>query len=243
VNEKFVDFRDIKQRISMQAVLDHYGVRLRKSTQHSLRGKCPLPTHTSEKSNESFSVETTKNIWACQSTSCASARQGKKGGNVIDFVAVMENCSVRDAALKLHEWFGASKTIMSNDTSTAPAKKADQLVARKEADDAKGENKPLPFSLKDIDPTHPYLRERGIDEAVAQYFGVGYFPGRGSMNGRVVIPIQNERGELIAYAGRSIDRTEPKYKLPAGFKKSDVLFEVDPIVWTKKRPSLDGEVG
>jgi len=31
---------------------------------------------------------------------------------------------------------------------------------------------------------------------------------------------------LIAYAGRSIDGTEPKYKLPAGFKKSRVLFNL-----------------
>ena len=33
------------------------------------------------------------------------------------------------------------------------------------------------------------------------------------MAGRVVIPIQNERGDMIAYAGRSIEGTEPKYKL------------------------------
>ncbi len=46
------------------------------------------------------------------------------------------------------------------------------------------------------------------------------------MAGRIVIPIENERGELVAYAGRSIDGTEPKYKLPAGFRKSQVLFNL-----------------
>ena len=46
------------------------------------------------------------------------------------------------------------------------------------------------------------------------------------MSGLVVIPIHNERGELIAYAGRSIDATEPKYRLPAGFRKADVLFNL-----------------
>ena len=51
-------------------------------------------------------------------------------------------------------------------------------------------------------------------------------PGKGSMSGRVVIPIENERGELVAYAGRSIDGREPKYKLPAGFKKSQVLYNL-----------------
>ena len=69
-----------------------------------------------------------------------------------------------------------------------------------------------------------------IIEASKKYpqndFGIGYFPGKGSMSGRVVIPIHNERGELVAYAGRAIDQTEPKYKLPAGFKKSAVLFNL-----------------
>ena len=30
----------------------------------------------------------------------------------------------------------------------------------------------------------------------------------------------------MAYAGRSIDGTEPKYRLPAGFKKSQVLYNL-----------------
>ena len=55
---------------------------------------------------------------------------------------------------------------------------------------------------------------------------VGFFSGKGSMNGRIVIPIENERGDLVAYAGRAIDGSEPKYKLPAGFKKSHVLFNL-----------------
>jgi len=46
------------------------------------------------------------------------------------------------------------------------------------------------------------------------------------MSGRIVIPIDNELGELVAYAGRSIDGSEPRYKLPAGFKKSHVLYNL-----------------
>ena len=44
--------------------------------------------------------------------------------------------------------------------------------------------------------------QRGIDKETAEYFGVAFFTGKGSMAGRVVIPIENERGEWIAYAGR-----------------------------------------
>src|ERR1051326_8516073 len=46
------------------------------------------------------------------------------------------------------------------------------------------------------------------------------------MHNRLVIPIENETGQLVAYAGRSIDGSEPRYKLPAGFHKSQVLFNL-----------------
>lgn len=46
------------------------------------------------------------------------------------------------------------------------------------------------------------------------------------MHGRIVIPIHNPNGELVAYAGRSIDGSEPRYKFPAGFHKSMELYNV-----------------
>lgn len=227
MTDKFIDFRIVKQRISIEQVLGHYGVRLRRSNQKSLRGFCPLPTHTSEKSRESFGVATDKNAWACQSTSCASARQGKKGGNILDFVAIMENCSIRDAAMKLDDWFLSS----SPPSSPTECQETKKLVAEKSegAGEATG-NRPLTFSLNGIDATHPYVEDRGISEETAKDFGVGFFPGRGSMSGRVVIPISNERGELVAYAGRAIDESEPKYKLPAGFRKSEVLYNLHRVL-------------
>lgn len=207
----------------MEMALDHFGIRLQRSNQHSLRGACPLPTHSSKKSNESFSVHTGKNIWVCQSVSCASARQGRKGGNVLDFVSIMMSCSIRDAAVLLHECFISSP-------AAAQAKEKGRGVTNKRVSEndsahtSEETNKPLSFTLKEIDHLHPYVRTRGIQEATATRFGIGFFGGRGTMSGRVVIPIHNEKGELVAYAGRAIDDRDPKYKLPAGFHKGLVLF-------------------
>ena len=44
------------------------------------------------------------------------------------------------------------------------------------------------------------------------------------MRGRVVIPIHDPHGKPVAYAGRSLDESPPKCRLPAGFVKSRVLF-------------------
>jgi DNA primase len=41
-----------------------------------------------------------------------------------------------------------------------------------------------------------------------------------------VIPIDDEVGRLVGYGGRSLDGSQPRYKFPAGFAKSQVLFNL-----------------
>src|SRR6202163_1812015 len=103
----WVSFDEIKKTVTLQMAIERYGIPLRRVNANSLRGKCPLPAHGSGTSNESFTATLTKGVggaWACQSQSCIKSR-GRVGGNVLDFVAAMEQCSVRDAAIKLQMWF------------------------------------------------------------------------------------------------------------------------------------------
>jgi DNA primase len=213
MERNWVDFKAIKQAVPIEQVLDRYGVKL-KRTGKELRGRCPI--HKGE-GTDTFHANTEKNAFHCFSCNAK--------GNVLDLVAVIENCSVRDAALKLKDWFSFATPPQGTAPSAEPAKDA-QPATEEESGDRGQPNKPLNFTLRGIDHAHPYLAQRGIDKETAEYFGVGFFSGKGSMAGRIVIPIENERGELVAYAGRSIDGTEPKYKLPAGFKKSQVLFNL-----------------
>ena len=227
----WVSFEEIKKAVSLEMVLGHYGVELRKVGAGTLRGKCPLPMHGSDKSKASFTATFTKGVggvWACQSASCVKARSGKKGGNALDLVATMEGCSIRDAAVKMQEWFGvqsASPHENGGAADRAEAEKTGELVSEK-TESVIEANKPLTFTLQGIQYKHPYLEGRGVSEAMARTFGIGWFGGRGSMAGRLVLPIYNEKGELVAYAGRSIDGSEPKYKFPAGFRKSLELYNL-----------------
>jgi DNA primase len=228
MSSTYVDFKTVKEAVSMEMVLAHYNVSVRRVNQSHMRGKCPLPTHAASSSNDSFGVHTGKNAWACQSDSCVKARGGKKGGNVLDFTALMEGCSIRDAALKLHDWFAVA-TAAPSETKSVERQGSELVSERKERSEAAENrplNRPLQFTLKDIDCAHPYLESRGVSRETATAFGAGFFPGRGSMAGRVVIPIHNSEGKLVAYAGRSIDEGEPKYKLPGGFHKSVELFNL-----------------
>jgi DNA primase len=234
----WVSFDEIKKLVTLQMAIERYGIQLRRVNAATLRGKCPLPSHGSERSKESFTATLNKGVggaWACQSQSCIKAR-GRVGGNVLDFVSAMEQCPVRDAAIKLQMWFlvpaagNGAGTIGKEPHAKSFAGKEpeDNLVSKKETNGGgEGEsNQPLTFNLQNIDHTHPYLNERGVSAEIAQKFGVGYFSGKGSMHDRIVIPIHNSKGELVAYAGRSIDGSEPRYKFPAGFHKSMELYNL-----------------
>jgi DNA primase len=234
----WVSFDEIKKVVTLRMAIDHYGIQLRHVNATTLRGKCPLPTHSSKESKESFTATLTKGIggaWACQSQSCIKVR-GRVGGNVLDFVAAMEECSVREAAVKLQSWFlvptaGNGPGINSKEPrakSFAGKGPEENPISKKESDGEgeSGSNKPLAFTLQKIDHAHPYLTERGVSIETAEKFGVGFFSGKGSMHDRVVIPIHNPEGELVAYAGRSIDGSEPRYKFPAGFHKSLELYNL-----------------
>jgi DNA primase len=85
---------------------------------------------------------------------------------------------------------------------------------------------PLGFALHGIDSTHPYLVARGIEIPTAQEFGIGFYGGAGIFSGRLVIPIHNERRELVAYCGRALDGAQPRYRFPSGFAKSEILFNL-----------------
>jgi len=210
---EWIDFKSIKGKVSIETVLSHYDVRLRRLGADEFRGKCPLPTHSSKSSNDSFSVSFTLNAWSCQSASCIAARSGRVGGNVFDFVAEMERCSIREAALRLQHSLTENQPPRATSMNEEPVRYT-------------RENRPLSFTLRSIDHQHPYVASRGLSEHTARYFGVGYYDGNGFLRGRVVIPIHNEHGELVAYSGRAIDQTKPKYRLPAGFRKSHLLFNL-----------------
>src|SRR5262245_3847100 len=228
MEREFVCFRTIKQAVSLEETLAHYGVRLRRVGGASLRGHCPLPSHSSKVSNQSLAVDTARRVWACHSASCIAARGGRLGGSVIDFVAAMNGCSILEAALRLQERFLSSPhtVIVAADRVTTTGTHQQKRITSVGDLVLPLPNEPLTFMLMKVDSSHPYLADRRIREETAACFGIGFYRGRGLMSGRIVIPIHEEYGNLIAYAGRAIDGSLPKYKLPPNFKKSAVLFNL-----------------
>jgi DNA primase len=229
---QWVSFDEVKKRVTMRDVLAHYS--LTEDTQEKptkkgieLRLRCPF--HEDSTPSLSISAETGKfHCFGCHA----------KGGDIFDFVVMKEaisegnrTTSRRTAALMIQKWFCADphdlpppkKTVIADtqapSVDTAPAPEPLEEPA----------NPPLAFTFKHLDTRHPYLKNRGLSEATIDFFGLGYHSGKGIMHNRVVIPIHNEKGDLVAYAGRSPGEPpegEGKYRFPPNFHKSLVLFNL-----------------
>jgi DNA primase len=230
----FVDFKAVKAAITMEQVLEHYGLmdKFKRGTD-SLNGPCPI--HKGSNPTQ-FRVSLSKNIWNCFS-------ECKHGGNVLDFIAEMENVSIHAAALKAIAWFNLDPEAMAANSDKGESGEAERPVpapkaAAKPAASPKpapapensAPNTPLKFRLDKLERSHPYLLEqRGLTPETIVDFGIG-FCSKGMMADRIAIPIHNVKGEVVAYAGRfpgEPGEDTPKYKLPQGFRKSQELFNID----------------
>lgn len=234
-NSNWVDFKELKSKVGIFQVLEHYNVNWLRKEKDSLRGRCPI--HKGE-GDRSFHVSLSKNAFHC--FSCEAK------GNIFDFVIAMENVSLREAALKLSEWFqiGGER----GESRPAPTKKNGPAKERKESDsivqsgkgtetqtETKIINPPLTFQLK-VDMNHDYGKSRGLSQETVDYFGAGLCLSKSkTFGGRWVVPLHDPEGRLIGYAGRLLtdDEDQPKYLFPPserGFHKSHLLFNLHRVL-------------
>src|SRR4051812_22045864 len=116
LDERKPNLAQIKRLVSFPQLMSRYHLQLKAVSGNSFRGKCPLPTHTNEKDGNSFTA-TLKDkgwVWDCFSNSCVANRAGRKGGNILDFVMLMEaDQSLYRIGVKLNEWFGLNAWLLN----------------------------------------------------------------------------------------------------------------------------------
>lgn len=237
---EWVNYKHLRTTVNFADVFDHYHIQL-KVRGDQAQGYCPLPSHEGRGRSPSFSANLARGIWQC--FGC------KAKGNVIEFIAYMEGLNPQDRKEFHRAALLARDRFLKGDSPKRSTK------APKERPPVKAQttktvviNAPLDFQLKDLDPEHPYLIKRGFTGDTMEHFGVGYCK-RGLMKGRIAIPLHNNNGELIGYAGRIVDDDRisnncPRYIFPGArehrgvahqFRKSLVLYNGHAIGATVKR--------
>lgn len=226
----WIDFHELRRRVTLEdVVFRFYGIDTLERAGDKLVGPCPV--HGGD-SPRSFHADLPKNQWFCFSR--------RHGGNQLDFVAQKEGIGVREAAIRLHEFFLGRESQGKNGTGPRPPHAPQKPQPRKRGSvqpnqdsDIEGDqaeppvNEPLGVRLQ-LAGDHPHLTEvRKLRPETIAAFEVGYC-SRGILRGTIAIPIHDEHGVLVAYAGRRLKaqaiREKGKYVLPRGFRKQLVLY-------------------
>ncbi len=229
---------EIKSRLDIVEVVSEY-INLERVGRY-YRALCPFHTET----RPSFYVSPDLQRYKC--FGCGAS------GDVIKFVQDMENISFYEALEKLANRVGIDVSKYRSESSeylkyTSFLKILSQEYVRNfwNNDDAKNYMKDRGFSEEEIkefgigySPVGSDIPKLvadklglSIDDIVK--FGVVSITGekiRDIFEGRVVFPIRNESGDVIAFGGRIIGNGEPKYinsRDTKYFSKSRVLFLLD----------------
>jgi DNA primase len=224
---KHVNFKELRAQLSFEHILAYYNVEL-KAKGDQRHGFCPLPTHQGKgegKRSPSFSANTVRGIWQC--FGCGAK------GNLIEFAGRMEGMNpddpqdFRKIAVMLHDRYFGEKKSEPEGAKPEPVPEPKTEAAEQELPVIV--NAWLDFELQSLVYDHPYLKSRGFSDAVIEAFDLGYC-NRGLMKGRIAIPLHDESGMLIGYAGRIVDdnainENTPRYLYPGSRERNGLRYE------------------
>jgi hypothetical protein len=119
----WVSYRDIKDQVTFTMVFEHYA--LLDDAEHPKPDELAIRCPFHDSGARTLKANDAKHGFQCFAPDC-----GKKG-NVIDFVAFMEEQSFRQAALLLHDWF--MKPALGRPPKARGRKPADYVAETPEA--------------------------------------------------------------------------------------------------------------
>ena len=176
----YVDFEELKAENPIEKVAERLGLELKKRGQ-SLRGPCP----SGEGGERALSVTPSKQVWY--------SFGANKGGDVLELVRFVNDCSLQEAAQFL--------------SGTVPLEKA-ATPSPEEGSEARGGFTPLAY----LEHDHAAVEALGLMPEDAQALGIGYAP-RGTMRNLVAVPIRREDGLIAGYIGITEAQLPKKWEL------------------------------
>jgi DNA primase len=233
---------EIKSRIDIVEFISDY-VTLRKSGQN-FKGLCPFH---SEKT-PSFMVSPAKQIFHCfgcgaggDAVSFLMKQENLSFGEAVRYMAKKANIKVadygasrdglgekREKILRINE--EAMKFFMKNLRDSAAAT---SYLEKRGIDGESISQFCIGYASNVKDLLFRHLKKEGFDDPFLSDTGLLVSDGKGRRDlfrGRIIFPIMNLKSDVIAFGGRVMDNSLPKYiNSPETeiFKKSDTLFAIN----------------
>jgi DNA primase len=214
----WMDFASLRDGANFVTILARYDLA---PTRHQGQVTILCPFHDDRL--PSLSVNLDRKLFHC------FACQAK--GDVLDFVARIEDVSLPFAARIIAEVCDiplAEHTARRQRPSTKLESNHKRGTARRRSRKDRCHQESSPCCDVPLDPIHPYLFERGLTPELIKEFGLGYCV-YGRLRGRICIPVHSLDGaRVLGHSGRwannDVPEGVPKYLMPRGFKKSELLF-------------------
>jgi DNA primase len=230
----------IRQRLDIREIVAEY-VALKPAGPGKFKGLSPF---TKEKT-PSFYVNTQKQLVYCFST--------KQGGDLFWFIEKVEGISFREALEKLaqragvqleersyqnesrkRDLFEINKLAADYFRAQLPNSEALEYLKRRGVSDSSIEVFNLGWSPPGYDGLMKHAKARGVNERELLEAGLLSENERGGVydrfRARVMFPIRDYLGRIVAFGGRVLDDSKPKYlNSPETeiFKKHDTLYGLD----------------
>lgn len=218
---------EIRSRNDIVDIISQYVILKRSG--RSFFGLCPFHKEKSP----SFAVSPDKQIFHC--FGCGV------GGNVFHFISKIENLSFKETVELLAERSGVELPLLENDADSkttllkskvyeinkitaefyhenlykSDAKLAQEYVKKRKLDNATLKKFLIGYSHSNPNDLYQLLKEKGYTEEQIIASGLvnktpdGRFVDR--FRGRLMFPIQDIRDRVIAFGGRVLDESKPKY--------------------------------
>lgn len=171
-------FEDVRARVRMTDAISFLGITPTKREGDQLRFLCPACKGHDKRA---LSVNITRDLFKCFTAN-------KGGTDATALVAHVKGYSQSDAAKMLADHFLTK-------TSTAPKTRRQDTVAEAERLD-NTTLQPLDY----LEASHPVIEVLGLSETAMEALGGGFAP-RGTMAGRILIPLRMPDGALVGYLG------------------------------------------
>lgn len=183
-----VNFKALKEITFEQAIAFLTELKLYKKEGEQLRFPCPACGGDNKRA---LSIHPVNGFRCFAST--------KKGSDAVALVAHVRRIAQYDAGRLLEDHFLGERR---EDRAPSPARKAEP--------DGGGELRALDY----LEPEHPVADMLGLSAATLQALGGGFAP-RGTMAGRLLIPLRMNDGSLVGYLGIATkEEQEPLLRFP-----------------------------
>jgi DNA primase len=214
------NFRTLKTLVSIGQVLSAYGFdRQLKRKNHQLSGPCPL--HGGDNPT-AFRVQLDRGIWHCF-TACG-------GGDTIELICRIENCSYAEAARHLYRLATDLKLVNDSKPLSPLPSPAPAYYLSSHGSAFSAFTRTLP-----LNPKVSFLQDRKkISIQTAAHYEAGTCAVSTFLRGAVAVRLHDLSGNPLGYCGRRLDHkaiaSRGKWLFPKNFPKKDVLYNAHRVL-------------